>query len=773
MNFTADKVVLGKLIDQQFADENTGYRVYKCAILEKNFMLDTDKITIQGNFPSPLNEKVNYKFTGILIDTKYGVQLKVYRYEQAIEPTVEGMMHYLTNGIVKGIGVATARKIIEKLNGGDLLTIPSNPTILDGIPRLTSSMKTLLVQALKEVTDNEDKLLDLINIGLKESQAKRVLKEYGAEALEKITENPYNLVKDVEGIGFTTADKVAVQYLQIPLDHPDRILAAIEYQLEIVGEREGHVFLPFERLLTDIAPLLSIKEINEDFTKRLREVLHINETHNNSRLFQIKGVIVERIGDDELIYLDKYYRYEIGVAASIKQLTEAEEDEFDEELIDEIIKEFEKHNHIQYAASQRAAILTAINNKAMILTGGPGTGKTTVIKGIIHAFKKLNPWEHNEKDNVVLLAPTGLAAKRLAESTKHEASTIHSYVFSKLAKEDDMSEEERDDNAAWENAYKLLIIDEMSMVNLMIAAILLKTVDENFKVVFVGDQDQLPAIGAGNILSDIIQSDLLPIVELTEVYRQSGESSILDIAHAIKQEAPIPRETLVKTTKDKSFRQVNVYGHQSGSQVIQKVIETMERAIQRQNMSMLDIQVLVPVHKGAVGTIALNRAIQEYFNPNDPARPRKEAVYNENVFRIGDKVMQLDNDKTRNISNGDIGIVISINPIPKGMLTVEAQKMVVLIVDYAGQEVGYTQEQLKQLTLAYACSVHKSQGSEFKLVILPLMPAYIFLNKNMLYTGITRAKQFLVFIGNPDSFYRSLAQPVPARYTQLVSKLKE
>lgn len=575
----------------------------------------------------------------------------------------------------------------------------------------------------------------------------KIYQTYRTEAIELLTENPYRLIEDVEGVGFFRADELGAK-LGITGKHPDRVKAAIFHVLNTAALSDGHVYLDAEHVLPLVKDMLQQSQRQEiPFEDISKACIELRE----------EGKIC---GEETRLYLPSLYFSEVGIASKIVSLIERNNkaEHFSKDEIRKAIGETEELLNVTYAETQANAIEQALNSAVMILTGGPGTGKTTVVRGVVEVYAKLhglslNPKEYAQKEEpfpIILCAPTGRAAKRLAESTELPAMTIHRLLG--------FTGQEKEEETEREVTGKLIIVDEMSMVDTWLAHQLLKALHEDVQVVFVGDQDQLPPVGPGQVLKDLLASKQLPTVELTDVYRQAEGSTIIELAHQIKK-GTIPNDLTAKTS-DRSFIKA------SADQVANVVTQVVKSAVAK-GQEIRNIQVLAPMYKGTAGIDNLNKMIQELINPNDTGT-RKELVFGDVTYRIKDKVLQLVNQPESNVFNGDMGEVIS---IIKAKETIEKQDL--LIVSFDGIEVTYQRSDLNQLTLAYCCSIHKSQGSEFQTVIMPVVRGYSkMLRRNLLYTGITRAKNFLILCGEPDVLADGLQRTDDLqRFTSLRARL--
>lgn len=707
------------------------YSIVRIEIKETNLQYTEKEIIVVGYFPK-LEEESDYRFVGSLKNhPKYGLQFQVETFSKEVPQTEQGIIHYLSSDLFPGIGPKTAETIVKTLGTDALKKIMNNPLLLDEVPRLTEEKKKVIQKTLEENLGLDRIMIQLNEWGFGPQLGMKIYQTYREETIQLLSENPYRLIEEVEGIGFTRADELGKK-LGICGNHPDRIKAAVLHLLNQAALSEGHVYLEAEHILQEVKRLLEQSQPDEIPYESISKA--IIEMQEESKI----------CGEETRIYLPSLYFSEIGIASKILELINQKEEicSFSQDEIRKAIGEVEGRLGVTYAETQAKAIECALKSSVMILTGGPGTGKTTVIRGLVEVYAhlhglSLNPKDYAEKQEafpIVLAAPTGRAAKRLAESTELPAMTIHRLLgFNGLEKEE---ETEREIDG------RLIIIDEMSMVDTWLAHQLLKSIRLGAQVVFVGDQDQLPPVGPGQVLKDLLASKIVPTIQLTEVYRQAEGSTIIEMAHQIKA-GQIPTNLIAKTG-DRTFIQA------SASQISSVVTQVVKSALSK-GQSIRDIQVLAPMYKGPAGIDRLNKDIQELVNPNVDGT-RKELVFGDTIFRIGDKVLQLVNQPESNVFNGDIGEVVA---ILKAKETVEKQDM--LVVSYDGNEVTYERSDLNQITLAYCCSIHKSQGSEFQTVIMPIVRSYSkMLRRNLLYTGITRAKNFLILCGEPAEFEKGL-----------------
>lgn len=739
--------ILGRPIVSIFHNTQNMYSIVRVKIQETNLQYEDKEIIIVGYFP-PLQMDEQYRFTGVLKQhPKYGVQFQIETFSKEVPATEQGIVHYLSSDLFVGIGKKTAETIVEKLGANALRLILEDPSALDVVPRLSTEKKEVIRNTIEQNLGLERVMIQLNEWGFGPQLGMKIYQMYRTEAIQLLTENPYRLIEDIEGVGFFRADELGAK-LGITGNHPDRIKAAVFHVLNTAALSDGHVYLDAEHVLPQVKAMLEQSQ-REDIPFEVISKACI-EMREESKI----------CGEETRLYLPSLYFSEVGIASKILGLIERNEKvtHFSKDEIRKAIGETEEFLKVTYAETQARAIEQALNSAVMILTGGPGTGKTTVVRGVVEVYAKLhglslNPKEYAQKEEpfpIILCAPTGRAAKRLAESTELPAMTIHRLLG--------FTGQEKEEETEREVTGKLIIVDEMSMVDTWLAHQLLKSLHEDVQVVFVGDQDQLPPVGPGQVLKDLLASKQIPTVELTDVYRQAEGSTIIELAHQIKR-GTIPQNLTAKTS-DRSFIKA------SSEQVASVVTQVVQSAVAK-GQEIRNIQVLAPMYKGPAGIDNLNKMIQELVNPNDTGT-RKELVFGDVIYRIKDKVLQLVNQPESNVFNGDMGEVIS---IIKAKETVEKQDL--LVVSFDGIEVTYQRSDLNQITLAYCCSIHKSQGSEFPTVIMPVVRGYSkMLRRNLLYTGITRAKNFLILCGEPEVLANGLQRADDLqRFTSLRARL--
>ena len=700
-----------------FHSEENSYTILKAKVTDSTEDLDLfkfdefDYVTITGYFPMPLRGEEIKFFGDFKEHKKYGMQYIVRTFEKISETSIPGLIEYLSSDLFTGIGPKTATSIVNVLGKDTIKLIMEDKTVLNTVPKLKEKTIETVYNGIIENKASENVLIKLYGYGITPKMAVKIYKFYQNETIAIIENNPYQLINDVEGIGFERADKIA-KMLGFKDDHPLRVKAIILYLFNLMGNNYGHTFLYKEQLNEYL-----LKSLNKD--KKL-----VDESILNKYVDELikEKVFVE---NDEIIKLRTLAKAEKNITDKFQELSKIDDEKIDEKKVNDYISLFEQVNEIEYTHIQKKAILTALRSNLFILTGGPGTGKTTVIKGIVFVYCKYHQIPilyDNPLFEVKLIAPTGRAAKRMNETTNLHAETIHRFLGYSFDGKFTFNKDSLVDG-------KLIIIDESSMIDVYLASQLLQAIPKDAKIIFVGDENQLPSVGPGQFLKDIIDSVMINYIELKTIHRQSLGSKIIELAHSIKN-SEVPSD-LLSVYDDRYFVKENSVEFQSRLTTIIHYLHNKDYSIYE------DIQVLIPMYRGSTGIDSVNKLIQNEFNPNT----QKTIEHGDREFRIGDKVIQLVNQIEDNVMNGDQGIVIGITD----------DKLV--IVDFLGNEVIYKIGDLINLKHAYAMSVHKSQGSEYKVVIMPIFKSYsIMLKRKLIYTAITRAKEKLIIIGDYNAF---------------------
>ena len=733
-----------------FHNEENMYSVVRIRLDETNLNYDEQEAVVTGYFPR-IHEHETYIFYGVLKEhPRFGLQFQVNHFRKDLPQSKEGIVAYLSGDMFKGIGKKTAESIVETLGENAISKILAQPSVLDNIPRLSGEKAKALYDTLLENEGLEQVMIALNQYGFGPQLSMKIYQMYKQDTVSIIQGNPYKLVEDIEGIGFGRADELGFQ-LGISGGHPDRIKAACLYCLDTQCMQDGHVYMEAEELLESVQRLLE---------ENKRDVIEF--TNISSEIIKLEAerkIVVE----ETRIYLPALYFSEKGIVMNIQRLLQQTEyeDQFPESEFLLALGELEERLGVTYAPAQKEAIQTALQSPMLILTGGPGTGKTTVIKGIVELYSELHGVSMNIKDYkkdeepfpFVLAAPTGRAAKRMAESTGLPAVTIHRLLgwngSEGFAHDADNPIEGR-----------IVIIDEMSMVDTWLAHQLLKALPEHSQLILVGDEDQLPSVGPGQVLKDLLASKAIPTIALQHIYRQADGSSIIELAHEMKK-GHVPPD-VAKQQVDRSFIRCQ---QSQMADVIKQVVQNARK----KGYSSRDIQVLAPMYKGPAGIDVLNKMLQEVLN-GDSEKKRRELQFGDVVYRTGDKVLQLVNQPEEGVFNGDMGEIVTIIFAKENTDHVDK-----VVISFEGIEVTYTKQDLNQITHAYCCSIHKSQGSEFPIVILPVVRSYYrMLRRNLLYTAITRSKDFLIICGEEEAFRLGVERnDETQRRTTLREKLQE
>lgn len=677
---------------------------------------------------------------------QYGRQFKVERYETVMPATVEGIRKYLGSGLIKGVGPVTAKRIVKRFGPDTLSVIDEEPNRLREALGVGSKRVKMIKTAWAEQKRIKDLMLFLQSHDVSVGLAVKIYKQYGDEALVIVRDNPYRLARDIYGIGFVTADRIA-RKLGLPHDSPQRVQACVTY---VLGQmtNEGHVYSPQSNLVSKSTEILEVDDqlIQESVAALEGEDLIRRESIRYAVPAECPTAPQGALREEQAVYLSPLYHSEVGVARLIQSLALSPQLSLpfkEREDWNHLFNTLAKTDDLRLSPAQQAGVKAALTNKVVVLTGGPGTGKTTTIRTILQLLSARG-------SRTLLAAPTGRAAKRLAELTGQEAKTIHRLLeFSPQAGYQFLRNEENPLNA------DMVIVDEASMLDLLLTYHLLKAIPPGAGLLLVGDIDQLPSVGAGNVLRDLIDSEEVSVVRLETIFRQASDSWIVENAHRINR-GEYPQ--FPQAASD-----FFLFPTEDPERAADLVVDIVKNRIPRKfGFSARDeIQVLCPMHRGAAGVANLNEQLQAALNPARSDKAERRA--GGNLFRVGDRVMQIRNNYDKDVFNGDIGVITRID--------LENQIMEVLTDD---RKVPYEFMEVDELTLAYAISVHKSQGSEYPAVVIPLLTQhYMMLQRNLLYTAITRAQKLAVIVGSRRAIGIAVKNAqIAERHTGLQERLR-
>ena len=715
-----------------FSSEESAFCVCKLKVKGER-----DLVTIVGNMVNPVPGEVVELQGKWIIHPKFGNQLQVHQYKTLVPATQLGIQKYLGSGLIKGIGPVMAKRIVKQFGTKSLDIIEKSIDKLSQVEGIGKKRVEMIQQAWDEQKEVRSVMLFLQSHGVSTAYAAKIFKTYGQDAIHIVKENPYRLAQDIFGIGFITADSIAKK-LGMENHAPQRIEAGLEYVLHQLSD-DGHVCYPYNELCQKVQKMLEVeknivlKAITDSFLGDRIVIEDINEN--------IKGDAGGGEENNKLVFLKKFHVCETGIAKNFEGLKKSFKSVRKIDL-NKAVEWIKRQIKITLAKNQEEAVKKSLEEKVLIITGGPGTGKTTIINAIIKILKKAGA-------KILLAAPTGRAAKRMSEATWERAQTIHRLL--------DYSMKVQGFKKNNKNPLKcdVLIIDEASMIDTVLMHHLLKAVPKQATLILVGDVNQLPSVGPGNVLNDLIVSKTFSVVELDTIFRQAQKSLIVVNAHRINK-GMFPVVTNANKKGDFYFVQ-----KESPEEVLSTIIDLVQKRIPNKFGldPVNDIQVLTPMHRGIIGAGNLNHELQKILNPNKVALQRGNRE-----FKISDKVMQIRNNYDKHTYNGDIGRILDINFIDQKVQ-----------IDFDGRDVEYDFSSLDEIVHAYAVSVHKSQGSEYPVVIIPVvMQHYILLQRNLIYTAVTRGKKLVVLVGTKKALAMAINTVKSSkRYTRLWHRLKQ
>jgi exodeoxyribonuclease V alpha subunit len=705
--------VLGEVERVTFESEKTGFRVIRLGSVAGR----PGSIAVVGTFPA-VGPGTRVRATGSFVrDPRHGEQFRVETLVVVEPDTLVGLERYLGSGMIPGVGPGFAKRIVETFGMDALRVLDQNPERLSEVQGLGKKRQGEIVQHWQSHRQLSAVMLILQTHGASPALAARIYQRYGDRASRVVQQQPYRLALEVPGVGFKTADRIA-QSIGLAGDHPERVQAGVLHMLEMHVD-QGHVAAPRWELV-----------------ERSGEMLAVELPHVEAAIDVLWGS--ERVVLEEgLVFPARLHRAEVEIAADLARLTQSATEPI--AGIAAALSEFEARAKVTLAPAQRTAVETVARDRVVVVTGGPGVGKTTLVRAILALLRRA-------RLTVRLAAPTGRAAKRLSEATGAEATTLHRLLeYDPRLRVFGRSAETPLDARA-------LIVDEASMIDVQLAAAVLAALPSGARLVIVGDADQLPSVGPGAFLRDVIESGVVPTVRLVEIFRQAGASPIVENAHAILRGDP-PVSVDAEAERAEFF----IIDRRDPEQAARVVEELVTRRIPKRFgfHPRDDIQVLTPMHRGSAGTVALNALLQAALNPEGPCIERRGIR-----FRVGDKVMQVKNHYEKEVFNGDIGVISDVS-------TAERR----LVVSFDGRRVVYEEPELDLLTLSYATSIHKSQGSEYPVVVIPLLTAhFVMLSRNLLYTAVTRAKRLCCLVADPKAIQIALSE---IRREERVTRLQQ
>jgi exodeoxyribonuclease V alpha subunit len=705
----SETVVEGVVERITFESAESGFRVLKLAVKGR-----AERLAVIGTFP-PMALGARIRVRGqIVVDKKHGEQLRVESVIELAPDTLVGLEKYLASGIIKGVGPKLAQRIVGAFGLDSLKVLDEQPHRLTEIEGLGAKRRTALVKAWREQRALRDVMVFLQAHGATSALAMRIVKRYGGSAMSVVSRDPYRLALDVHGVGFKTADRIATS-IGVATDSPQRMQAGVLQVVHDVTEA-GHVWTSEEEILGRAAPMLGLEAEDAAVHARLEAAVEA--------LVLARRAVVEAPEGERIVYATEMFDAEVRLARRLGEIARAPAKKLDG--VDAAVRAFEMRARVELAPEQRSAVEAAARQQVLVVTGGPGVGKTTIVRAILAVLA-------GSKVDVRLAAPTGRAAKRMSEATGGEATTLHrllefdpkKYAF------------KRDRSRPIEGG--AVIVDEASMLDLPMADALTQAIAPGTRLILVGDVDQLPSVGPGAILRDVLASGAVPSVRLRQIFRQAAQSLIVTNAHRINDGEP-PVSAPAGSSADFFIVERRDPEHARDT-LIELVTQRIPNRFGLDPVR--DVQVLTPMNRGPAGAIALNEALQAAINPRGDAFVRGARTY-----RVGDKVMQLRNDYDKNVFNGDVGFITSIDPEESAMS-----------VRFDEREVAFEAADLDDLVLAYACTVHKSQGSEYPAVVIPLLTThFVMLSKNLLYTAVTRGKRLVVLVCDPRALEIALSQ---------------
>lgn len=734
------EIIKGYVDHIVFRNEDNGYTVF-------HLTNEDGELTCVGSFPY-ISEGEMLEVSGEYTNhSLYGVQLQVTSYEVKEPEDLVSIERYLGSGAIKGLGAKLADRIVRKFKGDTFRIIEEEPERLSEVKGISERKAREIAIQVEEKKDMRKAMIYLQKYGITLALSAKIYEHYGQNVYRVMEENPYQIADHVPGVGFKTADEIA-RRIGIHTDSDYRIRSGIFYVL-LQAVNDGHIYLPQEELLYR--------------TKMLLE-LELGDISNYLMDLAIeKKIVIKETEDERCVYPAHYYYFELNTAKMLHDLNLKYD--IADAAIEKRLSKIEKNADLQLDDMQRQAVITAARNGVLVLTGGPGTGKTTTINAMIRFFE-------SEGMDIYLAAPTGRAAKRMTEATGYEAKTIHRMLELAYIPDNDDNRMQYGRNEENPLDTDVIIIDEMSMVDLPLMHTLLKAILIGTRVILVGDKDQLPSVGAGSVLKDLIQSECFPVITLNKIFRQAEQSDIVVNAHKINR-----GEEVILDNKSMDFFFLK---RQDANTIISVVLTLIQKKLPKYvEADMFDIQVLTPMRKGLLGVERLNTILQQYLNPPDSKKAEKE--YGDKLFRVGDKVMQIKNnyqleweiatrygmviDKGVGVFNGDIGRITEINNYTEAIEVEFDEK----------KKVSYPFQLLDELELAYAVTIHKSQGSEYPAVVIPLLqgPRQLY-HRNLIYTAVTRAKKCVTLVGSDITFQEMIRNANEQnRYTSLAERIRE